>query len=327
MESKKFTTISDKSAAFPAGKGIDMEEESRSDANYVSLEEVTGGLQSIDESISPAALQMRRAHNTETLGRRILNQPVYAIGRIIPRFPSPGIEKEIAQVTARTDTANLTDHQALHKVLTNPENRYLTRKLCWILTIEGLDTYILRPSDPVDFSLLAESLRANPDPKDLDVVIGMMGSIATPGECNGLVVPFVHFDQIYSFDRDTLIEAIPRPEDASDDSFHAAATELLVRLLQIKDNAGAAADHRALNYLAMRYPAIYTATADEFRRNASLTGVEVRPSPLGGVRDVVDVIFSFTNRTTDVVEKQFVRVDVTEEFPYLVTKLSPYFDR
>jgi hypothetical protein len=33
----------------------------------------------------------------------------------------------------------------------------------------------------------------------------------------------------------------------------------------------------------------------------------------------------YTNRTTDVREKFFVRVDVTEEFPFLVTKLSLYF--
>ena len=26
-------------------------------------------------------------------------------------------------------------------------------------------------------------------------------------------------------------------------------------------------------------------------------------------------------------EKFFVRVDVTEEFPFLVTKMSPYYDR
>jgi len=39
------------------------------------------------------------------------------------------------------------------------------------------------------------------------------------------------------------------------------------------------------------------------------------------------VILSFTNRATDVVDKFFTRVDVTEEFPFLVTKLSPYFDR
>jgi PatG C-terminal len=39
------------------------------------------------------------------------------------------------------------------------------------------------------------------------------------------------------------------------------------------------------------------------------------------------VIFSYTNRNTDVVDKWFVRVDVTDEFPFLVTRLSPYYDR
>jgi hypothetical protein len=58
-----------------------------------------------------------------------------------------------------------------------------------------------------------------------------------------------------------------------------------------------------------------------------LSAVEVRPSPLSGTRNIVDVIFSYTNRNTDVTEKFFVRVDVTEEFPFLVTKMSPYYDR
>jgi hypothetical protein len=62
-------------------------------------------------------------------------------------------------------------------------------------------------------------------------------------------------------------------------------------------------------------------------RNLSLTAVDVLLSPLSGVRNIVDVIISFTNRATDVVEKQYLRVDVTEEFPFLVTKLSPYYDR
>ena len=34
-----------------------------------------------------------------------------------------------------------------------------------------------------------------------------------------------------------------------------------------------------------------------------------------------------SNRNTDFTEKFFVRVDVTEEFPFLVTKMSPYYDR
>jgi PatG C-terminal len=102
---------------------------------------------------------------------------------------------------------------------------------------------------------------------------------------------------------------------------------VLTRIMQMADNAGTTDEHRALNYLAVRYPVLYAATADAFGWNASLAAVEVRPSRLSGVRGIVDVIFSFTHRQTDVTEKYFVRVNVTEEFPFLVTRLTTYYDR
>jgi hypothetical protein len=214
----------------------------------------------------------------------------------------------------------------LHSVLSKPENRYLARQLCWVLTIEGLETYILVPRDPADFHLLVEAVRPAPSPMDLDAVIGVKGPIAPPEMCNGLMVPIVAFDQLYSFDGKALIKAIPRPEKAPKE-FEATAAEFLDSIMQMADNAGATDDHRALNYLAVRYPAIYATAAEQHERNASLTGLEVRPSPLSGTRKIVEVIFAYTNRNTDVIEKFFCRVDVTEEFPFLVTKLSPYYDR
>jgi PatG C-terminal len=95
----------------------------------------------------------------------------------------------------------------------------------------------------------------------------------------------------------------------------------------VADNAGATDEDRARNYLAVRYPVVYTRATEAHARNQALTAVEARPSSLSGARKVVEIIFSFTDRQTDVVEKSFVRVDVTEEFPFLVTKMSPYFDR
>jgi hypothetical protein len=141
------------------------------------------------------------------------------------------------------------------------------------------------------------------------------------------MVPIVICDQLYSFDRHALIKAIPRPEKTTEKQFEAAAHQVFDSILQMTDNAGATDDHRALNYLAMRYPGIYAKAAEEFARDFSLTGVDVRPSPLTGTRRIVDVIFSYTNRNTDFTEKFSVRVDATEEFPFLVAKLSPYFDR
>jgi hypothetical protein len=252
---------------------------------------------------------------------------VYAAGRLEARFPNLAAEKEFAQAAGRTETAGKTDHQTFHAVLSRRENRYLARQLCWVLTIQGLETYLLVPRDPADLDLLVEAIRPAPTPGDIDVVIGVRGPMAPPTMCNGLMVPIVAFDQIYSFDRDGLIKAIPKPENATADQFAPAAEELFDRIIQLTDNAGATDEHRALNYLAMRYPGIYAKAADCFARDFSLTGVDVRPSLLSGTRKLLDVIFAYTNRNTDFTEKSFVRVDVTEKFPFLVTKLSPYYHR
>jgi PatG C-terminal len=255
---------------------------------------------------------------------------VYAIGRVEARFPRLSVEKEFAQATGRAQTAGEPNQGAFHKVLTKPESRYLARQLCWVFTIQGLETYLLQPRDPGDFDLLVEAIRPRQSPLDIDVVIGLRGPIAPPEYCNGLMVPFLRVVHQYSFDKNALLSEIPRPEKMekmTDKQFEAAAGEVFDRIAQMTDNAGATDEHRALNYLAMRYPGIYARAADQFARDFSLTAVEVRPSPLSGTRKLVDVIFSYTDRKTEFTEKFSVRVDVTEEFPFLVTRLSPYYDR
>jgi hypothetical protein len=253
---------------------------------------------------------------------------VYTLGQIQPRFPTPAAEKEVAQATGRAaPIGGGTDRQALHSVLAKPGNRYLVRQLCWVLSTGGVETYILQPRDPGDFQLLADAVRPAPRPTDVDVVIGTRGPIASPQMCNGLMVPIIYFDQLYSFDVDTLIKGIPRPEKISAEKFAPMAEEIFFRILQITDNAGATDEHRALNYLAVRYDALYAKAAECFVRNFALSGVDVRPSPLSGARKLVDVILSFTHRENDVTEKFSVRVDVSEQFPFLVTKLAPYYDR
>src|SRR5215468_6208554 len=191
---------------------------------------------------------------------------IYGIGRIEARFPRLSVEKEFAQATGRAETAGQTDQEAFYKVLSKPESRYLARQLCWVLMIQGLETYIVHPRDPRDFDRLVEAIRPQPSPIDIDAVIGTRGPIAPPEFCNGLMVPIVVFDQIYSFDRDALIKAIPRPEKTTAKEFAPAAEELFDRIMQMADNAGAPDENRALNYLAVRYQAIYTTGADAFAR-------------------------------------------------------------
>lgn len=255
---------------------------------------------------------------------------VYALGQVDARFPTLAIEKEVAQVVSAPAYARLTEREAISAALADGANRYLARAMCWVLTIEGLETYVLVPRDAADLDLLVDAFRAQPSGEDLDLVIGVRGGLASPETCGGLTLPVVVVDQLYSFDRDGLVAELTPPAQASRraaDRFREVARSQLDQLAQLGDNAGATDEHRALNYLLVRYPRLYEVSAEKLDRNLAFSGVAVRPSALGPPRTVVEVVLAFTHRETDVVEKEFVRVDVTEQYPFLVTKLGPYYDR
>src|SRR5262249_43009798 len=151
------------------------------------------------------------------------------------RFPNLAAEKEFAQATGRADTAGKTDQQTFHTVLSKRENRYLVRQLCWVFTVQGLETYLLVPRDPADVDLLVEAIRPVASPNDIDVVIGVRGPIAPPEMCNGLMVPIVVFDQIYSFDREALIRSIPKPDKVKAEDFAPTANEVFDRIMHMAD--------------------------------------------------------------------------------------------
>lgn len=157
--------------------------------------------------------------------------PVYAI-------PSLGVEKEFAQAAGRADSAGLTDRETAQAVLSDPANRYLARQLCWVLTIEGIDTYLLIPRDATDLELLIDAIRPAPSPLDIDVVIGTLGPLAGPDLCNGLSAPMVALDQIYSFDTEGFLAAIPRPQGVAAKEFKQASEDIFRQICQIADNSG-----------------------------------------------------------------------------------------
>jgi hypothetical protein len=248
---------------------------------------------------------------------------VYAVGRVRQSFPDPSTQKEFAQAAARIKTTRLTDKQVVHAVLSAKENRYLARASKWILNVGGIDTYALLPRDGHDLEHLIETQQPLRAQGDIDVVVGLLGP-AVPG---GSALPLLAYDQIYRISRDELLKTLPRPAKSDAAAFDAAASELLDRIIQIADNTGATHEHRALNYLAFRYPAIYVATVERYARNASLNSVDVRPVPLSANRHVFDVVFCYVDRSSDVHENLAVRVDTTGEFPFLVSKLASYLER
>ncbi|MGW5781626.1 cyanobactin maturation protease PatG family protein [Streptomyces sp. NPDC003863] len=251
---------------------------------------------------------------------------VYALGQIELRFPNQGVEKELAQSISRADTAGLTDRQALSTVLNLSENRYLARQVCYVFTVQGVDAYILAPRDPADYALLAEAVRPDQQATALDCIIGVRGAVDPPEPCGDLSLPVVTVDQVYSFAVSDLLGAIEKPESMAGEAFDRAAEDLLRTVIRVSGNAGATDKDRALTYLLVRYSGIYQTTFQRSMDGFSLSAIDVRPSAVDGARRVMDVVLSYTSRSNDVTEKQFVSVDVTDEFPFRRHGISDYCD-
>jgi PatG Domain len=118
-------------------------------------------------------------------GGPMMTSFVYALGhQIEARFPRPSVEKEMAQATGREETAGRTDQQAFHQVLSRRENRYVARQMCWVLVIQGLETYILQPRDSADIDLLISAMEPHESPW-INLVIGVRGPIAPADYCTG----------------------------------------------------------------------------------------------------------------------------------------------
>ncbi|MCK9586885.1 hypothetical protein, partial [Methanothrix soehngenii] len=167
-----------------------------------------------------------KSENKGTCGLKSLPY-VYVLGQIEARFPNRSIEKGYVQILERSKSANFEHQQAFYSVLSQPENRYLARKLSWILTKEGVPIYILLPTGPEDLDILLDAIRPSACSLDRQVVVGRKGPVAPPEMC-GQEVPMVLVDHLYSLEYNNFMKSI-HPELVADEKFKAAALELFRR--------------------------------------------------------------------------------------------------
>ena len=254
-------------------------------------------------------------------------QYIYTIGKIVPRFPRKDIEKEYYQIMHGLETKGKSDNEIMHSVFSDENYKYIAYEMCWVFTIESLEIYILRANNREAFEQIVESTNASPSGSDINVIIGTKGPLSSPELCNGLILPIVTVDKVYSIDKDSLLKVIPRKTEEDEKKFNDTSGELFNRIIQMADNLGATDEHRALNYLSVRYDAIYAHSYKMNLDDFSLTAIEVVSSRLSGTRKIVDVIFTYRNRKNDFIDKYFTRVDIQEKFPFLVSPLSIYYNR
>jgi hypothetical protein len=245
------------------------------------------------------------------------------------------------------DPMDLANLARLRTMLTKPENRYLVRELCWILAVDGVDSYVLTPSDPTDILLLVEALRPNSGGDSIDSVIGSIAD-PPPGTTpfSQIPLPLLIFDQLHSFDIMSFAKGLSgagaregegadaaeaKGADAAEAKGAGArkvdvavAVDLLQRLTSVGGSIGMAPEHRALNYISLRYPGVYILASKKAAEGFSLQAVRFLRAPVVGERVLIDVLLTFISNADSRAERWSVKVDVTDKYPFLRGALSPH---
>lgn len=251
---------------------------------------------------------------------------LYAIGTLSPVFPSESLRMEFNQIVGRIATV-APDNQLIVEVLSQGEYLYLARELCWIFSIQGVDAYLVRPRSFPELLEFIQYLVPNAGENRYATVVGPRGGIAGPEVCAGLQLPMALANQFYHFTYKEMVEHIVAAAKVKAD----VAESMLSQMLQLADNAGDTDEHRAINYLTLRYMGVYEMAANMLKPDGSppgvfsLKGVIARPANVQGTRRLIDVIFQYEERSSRERIQWYCRVDVSGQFPFLVSTLSPYY--
>jgi hypothetical protein len=251
---------------------------------------------------------------------------VYSYGHVEPRIPSVGVEKELVQFATRITRSGKDDLAFLRAILADRESRYLARQLCWVFVGYDGDLFVVLPRDLDELDSLVEAFASS---REGSISVAVGPAARTTGWTSDAGEPFLPryaFDQLITFDIDEFVGRVPRAKDVPEESFADTVRTLFTRIVRRADNAGMSDEHRALNYVALRYPALYEAVARAAARSMMLAGpIETLADVTPDGRRVVTVRLPFRGTATDIVERHACRVDVTEEFPFLVSTLKQMY--
>ena len=261
------------------------------------------------------------------------NQPeigrwVYAIGRLTPRFPDLGVEKEFAQAAGGVAVNELVGTDTLRQVLAQDQNSYLARQMCWVFTASDVEAFALIAAAPHE---AARHVDALPTAEDADrtvhVVVGAAATADPGSACAAAGLPVVAVDHMLTFTVEEFLGALVTDvDDAEKDAARRAANDLFVRLTRRAANYGVSDQDRARNYAALRYSQLYQLVIDSQQAGSTLVGVDSIASKSPGSRRLVAIRLRFRNRRTDVTDQYRCLVDVTDRFPFLATSLTPVYD-
>ncbi len=256
---------------------------------------------------------------------------VYAIGTLRPVFPDLSVREEFRYAVNQVPGGSETSYHLVFTYQPSPPSTpspffYIAEHCCWLLEIDGVDTYLLQPRSTRELRDLVDAIPPEDEIEPrMTVAIGLLGPAASTELC-GHELPVVLVNQVYHFELKDLVAEIqggspPMPEISQE------AIIGVLRALELKPNRGDTDAERALNYVGLRYREVYQ-KADELCTGAGakmyLSAVRTEPGEVQGTRRIIDVVFEFKRRQSEDVIFYYCSVDVTGLFPFLQSALRLY---
>ncbi|CAM3789266.1 hypothetical protein VA7868_00445 [Vibrio aerogenes CECT 7868] len=259
------------------------------------------------------------------------------INGLAPFWPVPVPQTPPPMTAAQAKDDMLT---VINTVLSSRYFRYLARELEWLLEDEYSNAlYQLLPSE-YNMQQLINALddtqapppsgqgTFNPPPQS-----GYDDSHAT---INTLIVGSVMPDagqlsqlQIHKFcqvDPATIADQVSYFHQHNQQT---SMAQLIKSYLLLAKNAGMTDEERALNYLLCYdtgfYSKIYEQRQQSQRQSVHLVGIDARLY-YAGERTLVCVIFNYQDQKTSVIESWSSTIDVTNEYPFMVSEFEPYIN-
>jgi hypothetical protein len=257
------------------------------------------------------------------------NQFIYSIGKLSVKFPSLGIEKEFLQREAAIFRSNENADKSTSGRITSvlKENHHLAKAVTFIQSVTGIPAYVVIPTGLTILDKLTESISDDINNDSWQVIIGRRGNIASPSLSGGILAPELHCDVLYSFKPEDLINSLIKPIEPllkqkkwSKEEFHKSSIDLFYKIANMPDNLGSLDGHRALNYMSIQHTGLYI-SAMELSKNHFLQNIDTRLSEGPAGQKIVTVIMRFISRLTGISEDLAAKIDVTEEWPFVVSEV------
>ncbi|WP_047042611.1 hypothetical protein [Vibrio mexicanus] len=244
---------------------------------------------------------------------------IYALGRVQAQFPSKSIENLYKEVVFQK-FGPAAASKSQFDVLSLPEHRFLARKMCWTLTIDGHDCYVLNAKTPALLDAFIAALESKSN-QQFDYVIAHLGSYATDNQCNGRSLQIAHVHQVQSFTAEDYCQVLSQQTEIE----LSKIKPLFNSMLKFCRNSGSTPAQRALNYVSLKCTSLYkTFTAPMLAQNKDgieFEQIEAQVADGSHNREVICLIFSYLNPESKRVDKQHINIDVTELYPFSCSEL------